>query len=150
MVDELFQNEDQILNDSNVRRDEFFHARPKNLHDDVLATVSSPVHLPERSCRERFHFKRVEHPIEWPLQLSLDSFSDFSGWKWRDPIVQIPELFDVKLRNYVRANPKDLCKLNEAGAERCNSLSQSSRPLAMGFFGYESWRTCKNPAAPVA
>src|SRR5262249_45202681 len=97
MVDELFQNEDQILNDSNIRRDEFFHAWPKYLHDDVLATVCGPVHLPERSCRERFYFKRVEYRIKWALQLTLDSFSDFTGWEWRDSIVEIPELFDIKL-----------------------------------------------------
>src|SRR5262245_47492396 len=60
VIDELLQDEYEVLNDSNIDCDEFFHSRTKHLDDDILATVSSPVHLSERRCGERFGFKGLE------------------------------------------------------------------------------------------
>src|SRR5262249_54283611 len=45
VVDKLFENEHQVLDDANIRSHEFFHAWTQDLDDNLLPAVSGPVYL---------------------------------------------------------------------------------------------------------
>ena len=86
VFDKLFNDEQQVLDDSNVGCDDFFHARPKDLDDDFFLFVAGSMHLAERSRCQRFLVERVKDGLDWSLQLLLDTLPDLNRRKWGNPI----------------------------------------------------------------
>src|SRR5262245_11309014 len=114
MINELFKNEDEILNDPDIDRDEFFHPRTKHFNDDIIAAISSAMHLSKRRRGKRFGVKRFEDGIQRTFQLGLDSFSNFRSRKRRNTVVQVAKLFHINLRDDVCTDSKHLGQLDKA------------------------------------
>ena len=47
MIDELFQDEYQVLDDPDIGSDQFFHARPQDLHNDFFPAIPRAMDLPQ-------------------------------------------------------------------------------------------------------
>src|SRR5207247_1309963 len=127
VVDELLDDEKQVLNDTDVRRDQLFNARPQDLNNDVLAAKSRPMHLSKRGGRQRFLMEFFEHRFQRPFQFRMNAFSNFTGWKRRHLIVQLGQFFQIDVWNDVGPNSEDLGQLDETRAERRDARRQPPR-----------------------
>ena len=45
VIDELLQNKNEVLNDTNVGSDQFFHPGPEDFYDHFRSVISGPVYL---------------------------------------------------------------------------------------------------------
>ena len=117
MVDELLEDEDQVLNDTNVRGDKFFDAGPEDLHDHLIAAISGAMYLPERGGRQGRRFKGLERLIDRPLELGLNTPAKLAGREGRHSIMEVGQLFNVNMRDDIRANSEDLSEFDETGAQ---------------------------------
>src|SRR5207247_9599212 len=59
VIDELLENEDQVLDNTNVRRHEFFDPGPKDFHDDFFAAIPCAMYLSERGGCKRLSLEGI-------------------------------------------------------------------------------------------
>src|SRR6266566_6089179 len=103
MIDELLEDEDKVLNDTDVRGDKFFDAGPEDLHDHFIAAISGAMYLPERGSRQGLRFKGLERLIDRPLELGLNTPAKLAGREGRHSIMEVGQLFNVNMRDDIRA-----------------------------------------------
>src|SRR5262249_29721778 len=53
MIDELFENENQVLHNPYIRGDQFLNARAQHLYDDFFSMIPGPMDLSERCGSQR-------------------------------------------------------------------------------------------------
>src|SRR5439155_10693511 len=149
MVDELFVDDQQVLNDADIGRDQLFNARPQDLDDDLLTSISRPMHLSERGGCKRFLMEFLKNRFQRPFQFTVNAFSQLAGREWRDLIMQLGQFFQVDVWNDVGANSEHLSQLDETRSQRCDPRRQPPRALAVGFIGQRTRRANKNPPPAI-
>src|SRR5262249_25504105 len=150
VIDKLLENENQILHNPYIRRDQFFDAWAQHLYDDFFSVIPGPMDLSERCCSQRLRVERIEDRFNRLFQLGLNSFSNFGSGEGRNLIMKSRQFFNINLGNDVGANSEDLCQLDEARAKRSDTRGEFASSFMLHLIRYETWRSCHNPTPPVS
>src|SRR5207237_4129733 len=92
MIDELFQHEYQVLDNTYICGDQFFDTRPQHLDDHLFAAKCRAVDLSEGGCRQGLPVKGVKDGLDRLFQFELNSSSNFTCREGRNLIVQARQL----------------------------------------------------------